>query len=508
MSPTSSQQDLLTRMHEVVTRRAAKVAVRDSARSISYAEFGDLIAYLHAEIDESDPASISPVGLLLERSALAYAAMWAAIGLGRAYVPLNTTYPGSRLGNIVELAGVGTVVCTAKTRELALSLGIAESKLVVASEEPPRRAMAAAQQTWWTARSGDDIAYVLFTSGSTGQPKGVPISYDNLRAFIDNMGAAIEYDEDDVCSQVCELSFDFSVQEIYLALLHGCTLCPARGIDLFNPAHYIRSRSITVWISVPSLARVMFRNDVATGDALHGVRISIFNGEALTAGLAAAWHEAAPNSQIWNSYGPTECTVAVTTQRWSSDPELRESDVIAIGKPFPDCHTALLSESVIVSTDAATQIREGELLLSTPQRFAGYSDPALASPFITDDSGTIWYRTGDRVLVRGGRLFHMGRVDHQVKIGGHRIELLEIEHRIRRWLGTDALAVIAFPARHPRELVLFLKSPIQSGKLSADCLGLPAYMLPGRTRVVESLPTNPHGKLDRAALQSLAETDQ
>lgn len=505
MSCTRGQQTLLSRMRERVAKRADHVAVREQGREFTYAELGTMIASVYRALGQAGRDASAPVGLLLDRSALAYAAMWASIGRGRAYVPLNTSYPHTRLRNIIDQAGIGTVVCDRGSRDLAQALGIDTTCLVVATPSDCAAKPAAVEPPWWEASGGREIAYVLFTSGSTGQPKGVPISYDNLLAFIDNINGMIAYRQDDVCSQVCELSFDFSVHEIYLALLNGCTLCPARRVDLFNPVNYIASRSITVWIAVPSLARVILNNGVPIGDALHDIRVSIFNGEALTAGLAAAWRDAAPNSQIWNTYGPTECTVAVTAQRWSGDPDLIEADVIAIGRPFPDCQAALLGDAQIVTTSAAADGSTGELLLATPQRFAGYIDPSLPSPFVTDDRGTTFYRTGDRVLWRASRLYHLGRVDHQVKIGGHRIELTEIEHRLRRWLKTESLAVIAYPAQRPTELVLFIEGASAPATMSPKALGLPDYMLPKRSVVLDALPTTPHGKLDRAALQSLAE---
>lgn len=507
MSGASSQQTLLARMREIVSGRARHIAVREHQREFTYAEFGAMIDQLHRALEQVGQDAGEPVGLLLERSALAYAAMWAAIGHGSAYVPLNTTYPHSRLQNIISQAGIGAVVCDQDTLGLAQELGIDASRLVTITPDESPGDAAADELSCWQARTGRDTAYVLFTSGSTGQPKGVPISYDNLLAFINNMDAAFAYAEDDVCSQVCELSFDVSAHEIYLALLNGCTLCPARRVDLFNPAHYIAGRSISVWISVPSVTRVILNNGVPIGDSLRGIRASLFNGEALTASLAAAWREAAPNTQIWNTYGPTECTVAVTVQPWSADPELEEADVIAIGTPFPDCQTALLNDANIVPTSAAVDGSTGELLLAGPQRFSDYTDPDLASPFVTDASGTIYYRTGDRVRWRAGRLYHLGRIDFQVKIGGHRIELMEIECQLRSYLDIESLAVIAHPERLPTELVLFIAGTSGPPKLDAEALSLPGYMLPKRSVVLDALPMNPHGKLDRAALQSLAETE-
>jgi D-alanine--poly(phosphoribitol) ligase subunit 1 len=501
----ASQHELLERMRKVVDERAGSLAVREDGRAYTYAELGSMIERVNTGLTRVGLQAGEPVGLLLGRSALAYAAMWAAISHGSAYVPLNTSFPRTRLRNIVEQAAIRTVVCDERTRDMAEALGLDTARVVMIASDGCSADAAAIERRWWQARAGGSVAYVMFTSGSTGEPKGVPISYGNLVAFVDNMHALIEYRPDDVCSQVCELSFDFSVHEIYLALLNGCTLCPARPVDLFNPAHYAASRAITVWIAVPSLSRVILNNGIPVGDKLERIRVSIFNGEALTSGLAAAWHAAAPNAEIWNSYGPTECTVAVTAQRWSADPQLAEADVVAIGTPFPDCRAALLDGARLIPTRIAPDGSVGELLLDTPQRFSGYTDSRLASPFVSDGDGAIYYRTGDLVRWRGGKLYHLGRIDHQVKIGGHRIELLEIEYRLRRCLGTESLAVIAYPSRHPSELVLLIATKSGPPKLEAESLGLPAYMLPTRTIMLDALPTNPHGKLDRVALQSIAE---
>lgn len=499
-----SRNALIARMREVVTRRADHVAVREHAQSYTYAELGGMISRLCDAMNRQSAEAGQSIGLLLDRSARAYAAMWASIVHGRPYVPLNTAYPQSRLRDIISQARIGVVVCDRDTRNLAHALGLSDTLLVDAGEDLPERTDL--EQTSWHSRAVGDIAYVLFTSGSTGRPKGVPISYDNLLAFIENMEAAIEYRSNDVCSQVCELSFDFSVHEVYLALLNGCTLCPARRIDLFNPAEYIETQSITVWIAVPSLARVILNNGLPIGNRLDGVRVSIFNGEALTTGLAAAWRDAAPNTEIWNSYGPTECTVAVTTQRWNGEPELAEADVVAIGAPFANCRAALLDDDRLVPVSDATEGSAGELLLASPQRFAGYTDTRLASPFVTDSHGMTYYRTGDHVRWRGGRLYHLGRVDNQVKIGGHRIELMEIEHRLRRHLDTEALAVVAHPAQRPTELILFIEDATAPTGFHAEALGLPSYMLPARTIAVDALPTNSHGKLDRFALHALVDS--
>ena len=504
MSRDTGRKALLARMRATIDAHAERTAVRTRETRVSYREFSGLVGRLCHALRDPKRVQRGPVGLLLDRSATAYAAMWAAIALGRPYVPLNPRYPADRLRSIVRQAKVDVVICTETSRDLACLPGITPDNIVVAETAFSAGATGGAAIDWSASDEDEGNAYVLFTSGSTGEPKGVPISYESLAGFVDNLASLIDYGPGDVCSQVCELSFDLGVHEIQLALLNGCVLCPARPIDLFNPARYVSENGITIWTSVPSLARVVLHHGASVQgmqEALGTIRLSIFNGEALTSQLARDWSAATRGADIWNTYGPTECTVAVSAQPWRDDPELSEAGVVSIGTTFPNCKAALLDGEEIVPVGPESSSLAGELLLATPQCFDSYLDPALPSPFITDDAGLKYYRTGDRVLARGSRLFHLGRLDHQVKIRGHRIELLEVEHHIRRRLGSEALAVIAHPSQHPTDLILFLAGGCGGApKLTADALGLPGYMVPRRTILVDALPFTAHGKLDRNAL--------
>lgn len=497
----AARQELLARLQGVVLRHGEKVAIAGPQYDVTYTGFARMVAWLCQKLSNEEAPQEGPVAFLLDRSPQAYAAMWAALVLGRPYVPLSPSHPASRHAEIAAQANAKVCICSQANYDQAVRLGFRHA--IVAPEPDAYASFSADSADWPEASHPDGTAYILFTSGSTGKPKGVPVSAANLLAFVENLDATITYRSTDVCSQVCELSFDFSVHEIYLALLNGCTLCPARPFDLFNPGGYVKKHGITVWVGVPSLARVLLHNphDETT---LESLRLSIFNGEGLPATLARKWQAAAPRAEIWNSYGPTECTVAVSAQKWQDDPVLVEGGIVSIGTPFPDCETALLVDGMIVHPDQRSDGLEGELLLSGPQRFSGYLDPNLPSPFVRDVDQTCFYKTGDRVLRRGGRYFYLGRLDHQVKIGGHRIELPEIEHAIRRILGVESLAVIAYPADVPEDLILFLEGEAGGQRLDPDALGLPAYMVPRKLIPVPKLPTTPHGKLDRHALYELA----
>jgi len=502
---SDSRRKLLQRMKENVAKFAESPAVIEPSGTTTYRMLSQTVGTLRRMLRAKDAAGHSPIGLLLDRSSLAYASMWAAIGESRAYVPLNRQYPASRLMTIIKAAGIEQVICDENSAKQAESLGLGPHQILLWPENAGNAEAMDLDADWSAGADRDALAYILFTSGSTGAPKGVPISYDNLLTFIDGMMATIPYPEGSICSQVCELSFDVSVHEIFAALFSGAALCPVRQIDLFNPGQFIEKNAISVWISVPSLARVILKNQDRAPHSLDSIKLSIFNGEPLMASTAKGWQAATPKAALWNTYGPTECTVAVTTQPWTDRDDLSEIDVVTIGSPLPQCRIAVLNEDgVIIPLEEGRQEDVGELLLQTPQRFLGYLDPELTKPFVFS-GGEIYYKTGDKALLRDGRIFHLGRLDHQVKIGGHRIELMEVEHQLRNCLRLKTLAVVAHPKVQPNELVVFIEGEGDPPRLSSDTVELPKYMIPKRTIMLEKFPSTTHGKLDRLALSSMLE---
>ena len=251
MSRHTGRKALLSRMRATIDAHAERTAVRTLDTRVSYREFSGLVGRLCRALRNPKRVQHGPVGLLPDRSATAYAAMWAAIVLGRPYVPLNPGYPTARLRSIVRQAKVDVVICTETSRDLARLLDITPDNIVVAETATPAGTTGGASIDWSASDEDEGNAYILFTSGSTGEPKGVPISYESLAGFIANLESLVDYRPGDVCSQVCELSFDLSVHEIFLPLLNGSALCPAREIDRFNPARYVSENGITIWTSGP-----------------------------------------------------------------------------------------------------------------------------------------------------------------------------------------------------------------------------------------------------------------
>ena len=284
----------------------------------------------------------------------------------------------------------------------------------------------------------DDIAYLLFTSGSTGIPKGVMVADRNVVPFIDYMVERYGISERDRLSQMFDMTFDLSVFDMFVAWQKGaCVCCPSQK-TMIKPGGFIGEMELTLWFSVPSTAVFMKRLGMLKPGRYPTLRWSLFCGEPLPMESAVAWSQAAPNSILENLYGPTELTIACTLYRWDPDHSARECEMglVPIGHPYPGMKV-LVADGELNEVSAGG---EGELLMNGPQMSLGYwRDPEkTAAAFVVPPGWReVFYRTGDRVRkpVEDGPLAHLGRTDFQIKVNGHRVELGEIEAVARQESG-------------------------------------------------------------------------
>ncbi|MER6983963.1 amino acid adenylation domain-containing protein, partial [Streptomyces carpinensis] len=459
------------------------------------------------------------VGLLAARSVTAYAGYLAILRAGAAVVPLNPEHPAARTGGVVEAAGLDLIL--AETADATADLGVPVHVADPGEPGPDTAATTGGDPEAVAAPSGflggepfrhvgpDDIAYIIFTSGSTGAPKGVPVRHRNICAYLEQVAGRYEIAPGSRLSQTFELTFDGSVHDLFVAWAGGGTLVvPARS-QLLSPVKTINSLRLTHWFSVPSLITFASRLGTLAQGSMPTLRWSVFGGEPLTLQAAREWRTAAPDSRLEVLYGPTELTISCTAYRFPeeiADWPHTPNGTAPIGTGYPVLDLLLLDEDGRPSDT-------GELCVRGPLRFAGYLDPAHnAGRFLTEDHRPAgdgppqqghWYRTGDRVTVRDGRLVHLGRTDHQVKIRGHRIELGEIEAALRGQPGVRDAIVVTVPAADGEpELRAAVSGPGCVPDRLYTALGdrLPPYMMPSRIAVLDRLPLNPNGKIDRRAL--------
>lgn len=502
--------------------RPALIAGRDR---LSYGMLSKRVADWAATLDSVSPESSDLVGVFAYRSAAAYAGILAALVSGRGYLPLNPNFPPERTSRIIALSDVRVLIVAAEAApQLDSILAAALQPLTVllpdhssaaawAVKHPRHRLYAAPDFT----RSehtplGVEVdpaspAYLLFTSGSTGEPKGVPVSNANVMAYVAHICERYGINEEDRFSQMPDLTFDLSIQELWPCFTRGACLCVVPKKATFQPASFIREHAITMWTSVPSVISFMDRMHLLKRDSFPSVRWSVFCGEALTLQQVQSWSRAASNSHIENLYGPTEATVASTGYPWHREQSPGECNngIVPIGWSFPHQYDRIADENGYEVAAGTT----GELCLAGPQVTAGYlNDPVRTAERYVQlpDSDKTWYRTGDLAFRDANGCMHFaGRKDDQVKIRGYRVELQEIDAAVRKASGIDAVVSLAWPVRDGSAdgVVSFVCgiTGFSAAQIIERCRSvLPDYMVPSRLLFVQSFPVTANGKVDRRQL--------
>ena len=518
-------QTLSTAFLKSCEKFGGRHSISVSGQEISYEELALRAMSLSATIQMASPSTEVPLtAVLAYRSETAYAAILGALLAGHGYVPLNPTFPIDRTRLMLErskcrslivdarsepqleklLAGVSlplTIICPDQSAVAELAEKLPKHQVVGAAE------LADPQQWRLPNIDVNSIAYLLFTSGSTGQPKGVVVSHANVLHYVNYVTKRYGIDNRDRSSQTFDLTFDLSAHDLFVTWGNGACLCCPTQKQMIKPGAFINEARLTAWFSVPSTAVFMRRLGELRPGLYPDLRLSLFCGEALPVEVVRDWSAAAPNSIVENIYGPTELTIGCTAYRWDSrtSPDECEQGIVPIGEPFEGM------EAVIVDEDLREVAAgcEGELLMSGPQLSKGYwcdeEKTKRAFVSVTGRKG-IYYRTGDRVRrsAPDKPLTYLGRLDNQVKVLGHRVELGEVEAVVRSLSGVDAVVALAWPNSSKADgIELFLEAEEFDTESLMKQLKtkLPYYMVPRRIRTLPRLPLNPNGKYDRRALQ-------
>lgn len=494
----------------VVDAVAAQVQARPDAPAVegdgptqTYAELWQHAGRMAEALAEAGVGPGDQVAVWATRTASVVAAALGTMTLGAAYVPIDPTYPAARVRRILEVGKPKVMVC-ADPNALAGSLprGVA----TVDTHAGPRHGAAPTP-----AASPDQVAYTVFTTGSTGLPKGVLVGH---RALVNYLGWAQEltgFTEGDATPCFASLGFDHAVTCLWLPLLAGGSvqLIP----DSWDPRPWLapRDRPFAFVKITPSHVKLFER--IARPDYRAITRTVMFGGERLDAALVASLGDRLEGVHLLNHYGPTEATVGCTAYTFDASTELGDG-------PLPIGTPAWNSRAYVVDADLRPVPlgEEGELVLAGECVAAGYlggdaadrerflSESALGGAGATDARA---YRTGDRCAVQGGQLSYLGRLDEQVKVRGHRIEITEVRDLAVSVEGvTDAAAAVS--QKGLGGLELFVAAEGADRDLVARVLErlraeLPAAAVPERVFVVPNLVVNAHGKWDAAATRALAE---
>ena len=483
---------------------------------LTYEELFSRATSIAASIQLNCPVSSDDrIAIFSEKEAPAYTGILAALLAGGGYVPLNPRFPLTRNRDILIESGARVVICDEKHRaELPeLLAGAKTVELLILPDSEDLAAVAVRQLVGSDIPSltldtpsiaeqrPGDLAYLFFTSGSTGKPKGVPITHANVFAYLQGIRSFCAFNSDDRVLQLFDLSFDLSVHDLFLTWMAGACLYSAPENSVLLSTRIVQEFQITAWLSVPSTAGWLKQSKQLGPGVLPSLRHSFFCGEALPGSVAQAWSESASNSDVYNIYGPTEATVAISWFRYQSSAE--PPSVVPLGFPLP-------RQVLGLYTPEGQRAEEmGEICLSGSQVMSGYWQNAeLTEKRFFEADGARWYRTGDlgRFHPNDGFLY-AGRADHQVKIRGYRVELQEIEHVVRELAGADLVAVLPWapePGAMPKGCIAFVKDLCRHDQevIKEARRRLPEYMVPLKVVSVENMPVNTNGKIDYRALSA------
>jgi amino acid adenylation domain-containing protein len=486
------------------------IAVTDGTRRLSYRELDHLAERAAARLRHVGVGPEVVVGLYLERSIEMIVALLGILKAGGAYLPIDPVYPPERIEFILR-DGRALLVLTEPPLAARLSAGAPPVSLIAdllaqpAPDTPPQ-----------ADSSLDHAAYVIYTSGSTGQPKGVAVTHANAAWLFESMDDHFEFGPDDAWTFFHSIAFDFSVWEIWGALIHGGRVVVVPYVTSRSPEAFhelLVQERVTVLNQTPSAFRQLMAADEAKPNSALALRYVIFGGEALDPRALRSWfarHGDAP-PRLVNMYGITETTVFVTHRPLSADDT---ATTPLIGRPLRDSQVLLLDEQM--RPVPAGEV--GEMWIGGDGVARGYLDrPELnAQRFVTAPSdhstfnhqlSTRLYRSGDLARqLPDGELEYLGRVDQQVKLRGFRVELGEIEARLREAAPVSDCAVILredTPGDHRlvAYVVLRDKSPFDASAVrQALHRTLPAFMVPAAFVPLAALPLTGNGKLDHRAL--------
>lgn len=511
-------------------RYASRTALVVEGESLTYLDLRRKAGKLASQLIRSEGSDYPLVAILAHRNVTAYAGILGILSAGKGYVPLNPKFPAERTRRMMVLSGCQQIIvgkeCLPHLRALlqrfprpltvvlpeigdasdlrtdfpsnhyVLSKDISENPALFVTTVPPQAP-----------------AYLMFTSGTTGDPKGVPISHANVQSYINYICSQFVVNATDRFSQHSDLTFDLSVHDIFVPWERGaCLYClPEKAAVL--PVKFIRDNALTAWFSVPSVIGVLAKMKLLEPGLFPSLRYSFFCGEPLPASYARLWQDAAPNSIVENFYGPTEATVAISRYRWDRNRSFGEclNGICPIGRMFAGQQSSIVDQEL----NLLSRNQVGELLLGGSQVTSGYwNDPqktGVKFVSLARSGDTVWYRTGDLVQQDSpGCMYYLSRIDDQVKIRGYRAELQEIEGVLREACGTDHVASVAWPVRDgsAEGVVAFVSGlkGLDEGKALEYCRTcLPSYMVPNKIYTLEALPLNFNGKVDRKGLIRMLE---
>jgi amino acid adenylation domain-containing protein len=463
--------------------------IRDE--NFTYLQFKERIFSI-AQILKNQNISGQNIGVYTFNHLDTYASIYAIWITRNIYVPIHHTYPQNRVEEIVSQASIQTLIGSNTNPFPEVNVDFIDTsslKMEVAFDLDTLH-----------SHKQDEFMYILFTSGSTGKPKGVQISHQNLCSFLNHCNSMnMGLNPGDRYLQMFELTFDLSVVSFVLPLQNGGTIYTVSDENLKYLEIYrlLEDYEINFAIIVPSVLALLkpYFCDI---DLPHLKHVAL-SGEAVPHKLTEDFQVCCPNAQFYNFYGPTECTIFCTEYTIPKEDIPALNGIVSIGTVTKDLTFKLVNDE----GNESGYNEKSELYIGGPQVSMGYINNAeLNQSLFCEIDGIRYYKTGDLVIQKeDGLFYYLGRKDQQVKIQGHRIELMEVEHLCTKALKQEVAVVAIKDERNFDNLVMFLRRNHNIQIIPELNKVLPKYMIPTQIIEVEDFPLNDNGKLDRKALK-------
>lgn len=494
--------EIIEKIKDISLNNQETVFFEEGNKKYTYRELDKLSDSLAGYLEETYPTK-TPIIVYGSQEAMMVISFLACTKSGHSYVPIDDHTPKERVSMIVEEANASCV--------LALSDWPLETDNVYNREKVISLMNDEKEYLGKQVVSEDDIYYIIFTSGTTGKPKGVQITYNNLISFTQWMTHDFYLKKNQRFLCQAPFSFDLSVMDLYPALLTAGTLIPMPKSMIENFPLLFKSipgMNLNVWVSTPSLIEMVLLNPEFDSEHLPTLENFEFCGEELPKNTAQKLLDRFPQAKIFNTYGPTEATVAITNIALTQD-ILDKYERVPLGQVKSDTEIHILNDK----GDKLPEGEIGEIVISGPSVSVGYfNNPEKTNEVFFEFEGVPSYRTGDAGLIEDNFLFYKGRMDFQIKLNGYRMELGDIDHHlitldevraacsVPKYNKTGKVQqLLAYVVLEPnidasdeRALSQMLKESL--GKTVMD------YMIPHRFIFVENLPMTQNGKIDRKQL--------
>ena len=493
--------NMLTTIKKLAHTQPEKMAFISSEKEITYRELWQKSDLFSAFILKQNLPKHTPILVYGHMEPEMLVSFLGSVKAGHPYIPVDTSIPMERILKIIESSQTELVI---NVSELPLMIEGSLVKVVIPEEIISQTEDYFIDSSYWV--KNDETFYIIYTSGSTGNPKGVQISANNLQSFVNWMIEDFSIEGGLRFLNQAPFSFDLSVMDLYPSLSTGGTLFAISKEMIAKPKMLfdaLKNSKTEVWTSTPSFVQMCLMDPSFNEELLPELKVFLFCGEILPISICQQLIKRFPKAKIFNTYGPTEATVAVTFVE-VTESLLDQYQTLPVGEPKSDTKIVLVDENGSQIPDGG----KGEIIIVGPSVSIGYlGQPELSDKAFFNYDGQQAYRTGDAGYMEDGFLFYKGRMDFQIKLHGYRMELEEIEYSIAKSKYVKTVAVVPIYQNDKIEYLSASIVPTQhefekeyqlTGAIKKELSNLlPAYMIPRKFSYHEELPITPNGKLDR-----------